>query len=153
MFDIILNMEKQNDNSYGAIPILKKEKDFYILCVKNTKSGQWGLPKGTPEEGETPIQTAMRELEEETGVIKIGLVDNIVFKESYVFERDNVEHYKTNTYFIGFVKDFLVGSDLDGVDEIRWVNIKEVNGVLKFESLLKLVKELEDYLNTLNNES
>lgn len=38
--------------SYGIIPFYRKGKDIYICCVLNNKSGEWGLPKGTPEKEE-----------------------------------------------------------------------------------------------------
>ena len=60
-------MKKVEAKSYGVIPIFKGKDGFYILLVKNSKGGHWGLPKGTPEKDEKPIDTAKRELFEETG--------------------------------------------------------------------------------------
>ena len=37
-----------------------------ILLIE--RNGKWDLPKGKREEGESYIQTALRELEEETGI-------------------------------------------------------------------------------------
>jgi tRNA nucleotidyltransferase (CCA-adding enzyme) len=38
------------------------------LLVHGLKSQKWGFPKGHMEQGETEEQTALRELEEETGI-------------------------------------------------------------------------------------
>jgi len=41
---------------------------FLLVGPKKGKPGQWVLPKGHIETGETPEQTAVREVREETGV-------------------------------------------------------------------------------------
>ncbi len=66
-------MQKIIAKSYGVIPVFKNESSFYILLVKNSKGGHWGLPKGTPEKDEKPIDTARRELFEETGIKDIDI--------------------------------------------------------------------------------
>lgn len=47
-----------------------------ILIVTNDSSGQWGLPKGHAEFGETSEQVAIRETLEETGC-KVELVEHL----------------------------------------------------------------------------
>ena len=39
-----------------------------ILLLQNSGRGDWGLPKGHMEKGESQMQTALRELHEETGI-------------------------------------------------------------------------------------
>lgn len=39
-----------------------------VLMVKNPE-GMWGFPKGHREDNETPIEAAIRETQEETGII------------------------------------------------------------------------------------
>ncbi|MBI1826118.1 MAG: NUDIX hydrolase [Planctomycetes bacterium] len=55
----------------GAVVILPILDDKHIVMIRNTRvaAGQelWELPAGTLEPKETPLETARRELEEETG--------------------------------------------------------------------------------------
>lgn len=43
------------------------------LCLITTRKGRWGFPKGIIDPGETPPETALKEAEEEAGLI--GEVD------------------------------------------------------------------------------
>ena len=68
-------MNSKVDFASGGIAI---DKDR-VLVVKNRPDptrggdGYWGFPKGHLEEGENPIQAAIREVQEETGfVVTIG---------------------------------------------------------------------------------
>ena len=50
---------------------LVKDERIFLLRRANTgyRDGEWAMPAGHVESGETPTQAAMRELREETGVI------------------------------------------------------------------------------------
>lgn len=50
-----------------------------VLVTHRAKDDQLGLPCGKADPGETPIETAYRELEEETGVKKNQLIDGLRF--------------------------------------------------------------------------
>lgn len=56
-------------NSCGIILVNKKGK-FLLLKNKN----YYDFPKGENQEGEAFLQTALRELEEETGIKKVNLL-------------------------------------------------------------------------------
>jgi len=139
--------KKVEKKSFGIIPIFKNKDDFYILLVKNSKGGHWGLPKGTPEKDEKPIDTARRELFEETGVKDINIKMEVTFEEKYDFEQDNVIYSKTNTYYPGFVTEMTIGNRLDGIDEIKWAKIDEVKDILTYQSAVDVVRKLTEWLD------
>lgn len=139
-------MEKIKAKSYGVIPIFKDKDDFYILLVKNTKGGHWGLPKGTPEKEEKSIDTAKRELFEETGIKDIKIKMEPTFEEKYDFEQNGTAYSKTNTYYLGFVNEMTEGNQLDEIDELKWVKIDEVQSTLTRQSAIDVVKKLAELL-------
>jgi 8-oxo-dGTP pyrophosphatase MutT (NUDIX family) len=97
----------------------------------------WTLPKGTPDPGETREQTALREVEEETGLeVRItGPLDDI----EYWFVQSGTKIHKTVHYFLMEA----VGGDLarhdHEFDEVRWVTFESAPSMLTFETERALV--------------
>lgn len=140
-------MQKIKAKSYGVIPIFKNEDSFYILLVKNSKGGHWGLPKGTPEKDEEPIDTAIRELFEETGIRDIDIKTETTFEEKYDFEKDNVIYSKTNTYYPGFVNEMTESDQLDEIDELKWVKIDGAQNTITHQAAIDVVEKLAKWLS------
>ncbi|KAK0556581.1 hypothetical protein OC846_001025 [Tilletia horrida] len=56
------------ERSFGVVPIVLGEPAKVLLIKQASGGKQWGIPKGHAEQGETALQAAVRELEEETGL-------------------------------------------------------------------------------------
>ena len=72
--------------------ILIKCKNEYMLCQR--ASGKYSIPKGHIQQGETPIEGALRELEEETAIqleSKPKLITKVSNKEGGTFHIFGVE--------------------------------------------------------------
>ena len=97
----------------------------------------WTLPKGTPNAGESREETALREVEEETGLaVRItGVLDSI----EYSFVQSGTRIHKTVHYFLMEP----TGGDLAGhdheFDEVRWVGFDTAATMLTFETERNLV--------------
>ena len=101
-------------------------------------SGSWTLPKGTPNPPETLEATALREVAEETGleVRIVAPIDRI----EYEFVQGGAKIHKTVHYWLMEA----IGGDLAGhdheFDEVRWVSLADVPGLLTFETERALVE-------------
>ncbi len=99
--------------------------------------GSWTLPKGTPNPLETLEETALREVEEETGleVRIVAPIDRI----EYVFVQGGAKIHKTVHYWLMEP----TGGDLalhdHEFDEVRWVPFADAPGLLTFETERALV--------------
>lgn len=137
---------KINHSSYGIIPVYKKDDLVFICAVHNEKSNEWGLLKGTPENSETPFETAKRELQEETGISEFEIISGKTFSEKYSFEQDGVTHNKENIYYIAKVKEMIEKDpDIDSKD-MKWVDVNEAKLFFKFDTIKTVLKEVSEYL-------
>lgn len=104
------------EKSCGAIVV----EDGKVLLVKHN-AGHWDFPKGHVEEGETEIETAIREVKEETNIdIKIEKENKYISEYS---PKENV--MKTVIYFIG---EKVGGEDkpqIEEVSDVEWVDVNK----------------------------
>lgn len=61
--------ERRREKSCGCVVYRLRDGIPELLLIRETVSGAWGFPKGHMAEGESPVDTAMREAREETGLI------------------------------------------------------------------------------------
>ena len=77
----------QQDFSYGIIPLMQQDNERYTIMIKLSSGNHRGIPKWHPNNGESILQTALREFSEETGLsITTEQVDiSILYEEQYEF--------------------------------------------------------------------
>ena len=98
----------------------------------------WSLPKGHIEAGETPEDTAVREVAEETGIIgevvaPLGIID-------FWFVADGRRVHKTVHHFLlRAVGGALSDADVE-VTEVAWVPLDELSGRLAYADERALVE-------------
>lgn len=132
------------DKSYGVIVILRGKEDKFLL-LKQT-NGHWSFPKGHKEEEESEIDTALRELKEETGISNVELIDekNFVHSYDYLVEGNNI--HKTNKYFIGFIKDDKVLIQEKEITDYKWATYEEALETFTYENQKKFISEVKKFL-------
>lgn len=109
----------------GVIVFYKFPRSIKYLIIKHRK-GHWAFPKGHADKGETKLETALRELKEETGVSKIELLNKkVLLSEEYKFtDRKGVKILKKVDYFIAEAKNKKVKIDFNEVTNFRWATVK-----------------------------
>ncbi|MDO8628069.1 MAG: NUDIX domain-containing protein [Candidatus Diapherotrites archaeon] len=106
--------------------IVKNEKDELLLIYRNH---HWDLPKGKMEKGETPAETALREVEEECGVKNLKIIKQL--SSTYHIFFQNNECMKRTYWFEMTCKDSakLTPQAEEGIKEAKWMSKEEVKKI------------------------
>ncbi len=93
--------------------IYKKQEGAPQYLLLHHEGEYWNFPKGRQEQGESELDTARRELQEETGIAQFTQVDG--FKAEYMYDFDSVieggVREKVHKHAIFFLAE--VASDVD----------------------------------------
>lgn len=113
-----------------------------FLIIKH-RQGHWAFPKGHKEKGETDIQTAIRELKEETGITNVKFIsDRIELSEVYKFNSGkNHRVEKSVDYFIAEVFSETVYIDKKEIVNFQWCGLEEGLNLVTFSESENLLKK------------
>ena len=130
----------KQEKSCGAVVYNPKKHSFLIIKMLN---GNWGFPKGHTEDQETDIQTAIREVTEETGINR-EILDG--FKKSIKYI-PFPEVLKEVIFFIGITEEEKVTIDKDEIEDYMWCSYEEALKMITYkpqrdvmESSLQFIK-------------
>lgn len=101
-----------------------------ILFIK--RENVWDLPKGFIEKGESLEEGAIREVEEETGISDLGIIDK--FKTTYHTYRYHGKLVLKISHWYNMESEFkgkLTPQVEEGITDVKWLNSSEVKEALK----------------------
>lgn len=130
--------------SYGIIPLRKLNGKRQVLLVKHGK-GHWSFPKGHPETGETPQETAVRECEEETSLHIVSFLNIPPHEERYFFRRGSQLIDKRVTYFAAEVSGE-VAVQAEEITDFKWLSLEEAEKWITFSEARALLAKISHYL-------
>ena len=118
-------------------------KDGDVLFI--FRNGKWDLPKGGMEKNETIEETAIREVEEETGVTGLAITEKLqrtyhIFKRNGRYKLKITQWFEMRTKYEGIPQ----GQADEGIERVEWVNPKDIKFLLEnsYENI-KLLFEAE----------
>lgn len=129
------------EESCGAVVYYQNE--FLLL---HYEAGHWDFPKGNRERGETRLETAIREIEEETGIQNLEFSD---FEEeiTYFYRREGKTIYKIVTYFLAKspTKEVKISFEHRGFE---WLPYEEAMERLTYANAKDILKTAKTYLDS-----
>jgi 8-oxo-dGTP pyrophosphatase MutT (NUDIX family) len=127
----------------GGAGIFFTDGDKVLLLKRSKKGdncGSWGLPGGKIEEGESPIDAALREAKEECGK---------VLGQRFEDAKETDGLHEWTTFFFKVKRPFECELSDEHTD-YKWADIKSLD---KYELHPKLKENLGRYLNLLKRSS
>ena len=140
-------MITKRHHSVGIILYYNFPRSRKYLLVKQHQ-GHWGSPKGHIEKGERFIDTAVRELKEETGIKKINFLrKKILFRDNYSFNNTNAKIIKIVDYFIAESLVNKVKIDNDEIINFKWTTFDKAFEKITFKESKKILKQANKYIS------
>ena len=131
------------DFAAGGVVLLEKK----ILLVKNKKGDSsenglpwWGYPKGHLEEGEKPVDAAVREVFEETGFEVKAKKNKPIAESRYEIRRAGKKIQKTVWFYEMEVIEPFKNEPDEEIEEIALVDFDSALDLLTHEEDKKILK-------------
>jgi len=136
---------KIEEKSYGIIPLREENGVWQVLLILHQGGRHWAFPKGHGDAGETALDSARRELKEETGLDIQELLQETPLIERYQFHRKHEVVIKTVQYFPALVSGQLK-LQAEEIRDAKWVPLKEVARYLTFKESKDMCNKLVTFL-------
>ncbi|MHA3788910.1 NUDIX hydrolase [Flavobacterium hauense] len=125
----------------GGLVYNKKGEVLFIF-----RNGKWDLPKGGIEKNEDIEDTAIREVEEETGVSGLEITNKLQ-KTYHIFKRNGTYRLKI-THWYEMKTDFtgkLLGQLEEGIEKVAWLNPEQIKEALtnSYDNIKLLFENVE----------
>lgn len=137
-------MTDQHPRPTAGVVCLRGREVLLIKRGTAPRLGQWSLPGGRIEWGETSAEAALRELAEETGVAAelLGLIDVV---DGIMTSRETGEvtrHY----IMVDYAARWLSGDPIAGDDaaDARFFSLEEALAIIEWDVTRKVVQEAVD---------
>ena len=129
----------QQEHSCGVILYTDKNNiREYVLIME--PSGSYGFPKGHKRRGETDLECALRECEEETG-IKANIIPN--FKRTIQYNMVHKGNSKEVTYFLGKYDDLELNPIDVNIQSCKKYTLDQALNLLKFPQLKDILVDTD----------
>jgi bis(5'-nucleosidyl)-tetraphosphatase len=149
-----------HERSAGVIPYRLEEGDRVLLylilhsaTVRNPRA-KWEFPKGGIEANETARQTAAREFQEETGLVRWSFREGFEQSLSYTYIRRGRKIVKSVTYYVVEVQDAstLACSSEHAKDPSgnwhHWGTFEEISRLLYHAKIRQVFAEADAWLRS-----
>lgn len=125
----------REETSAGGVVFRAGEDGGFDVVLILTHERRWQLPKGWIEEGEAPVDAAIRETREEAGVDAeiIGPLDTIEYWYRSTYDPEPVRVHKHVHMFLLRYKSGEPADHDDEVQDARWFAIDEAEQKLAFK--------------------
>ncbi len=132
------------EKSCGAV-VFTKENGHVRYIIIESKEGVYGFPKGHIEQAETEIQTALREIKEETG-LTVSVIDGFRAEDSYSFTRNGQLITKSVVYFLAEYSDQSPTAQEAELNSVHLMDFEAAISAFQFDGSKEILKQAHTFL-------
>jgi 8-oxo-dGTP diphosphatase len=134
--------------SAGGVAFRWTDSQPELAIVSVKPKLRWQLPKGIVDPGESPQETAIREVREEAGVEAdlIKLIETIEYWYRSVKNGQPVRYHKFVHFYLMQYRSGEVSDHDHEVEEARWVSFEDALEMLDFKSEREVVEKAREMI-------
>ncbi|MCH7604636.1 NUDIX domain-containing protein [Patescibacteria group bacterium] len=139
------------EKSVGVVVIHRTGKNiFYLLlhypATARAKHSYWDLPKGHVEEGENELDTAKREVREETGVQDLRFVRGFRETIRYFFRVEGKTVFKMVAFYLAETRKEKIQVSHEHTGYV-WLSYREATKQVKFQNAKDVITKAHNLLS------
>lgn len=139
----------KKEKSCGVIVFRKDKKTNSILyLILHYSEGYWDYPKGHVEKGETEEKTFRRELEEETGITKISIINRFKEKIEYSFKHKKDLIIKEVIFYLAKTEEEKIKISHEHIG-FKWLKYEDAFQKVTYDNAKNLLQKANAFLNNL----
>jgi 8-oxo-dGTP pyrophosphatase MutT (NUDIX family) len=131
--------------SFGIVPLFNDCGVWKVLLILHRVGDHWGFPKGRALPAETALESATRELKEETGLVVTQVLLEEPMREQYQFRRKRQVTLKIVHYFPALVEGILQLQE-EEIRDAKWLTIPDAMRQLTFKEARHILNECTRHL-------
>jgi 8-oxo-dGTP pyrophosphatase MutT (NUDIX family) len=145
------------EKSIGAV-IFRKTGEGIKYLLLDYGNGYWGLPKGHVEEGENETETLKREVQEETGLNDLKIVEKFYERTRYFYKAKGEERekriekgrkvniYKKAIYYLAETGNEKIILSHEHVD-FAWLSFEDALERITYKNTKKVLKKAKRFID------
>lgn len=127
------------ETSAGGVVYRKDEHGLRLLLIRDPYEN-WGLPKGHLEGSETPLEAALREVAEETGLTELRAAGELPTIDWYFREQGQLIHKYCHFYLVESPVGEPEPQRAEGITACAWLEPTEAIRTITYENAREVVR-------------
>ena len=127
------------EKSAGGVVVRNFDGVPHVLVIRDPYQN-WGLPKGHIEKGEAPIEAALREVREETGLADLVLGPELATIDWYFRVGSRLVHKFCAFYLMRSMEGDPRPEAAEGITECVWLPLEVAEGRITYDNAREVIK-------------
>ncbi|HEX7051541.1 MAG TPA: NUDIX hydrolase [Longimicrobiales bacterium] len=127
------------ETSAGGVVYRRRPGGIHFLLIRDPYEN-WGLPKGHVEGGETPKETALREISEETGLTGLHAAAELPTIDWYFRDRGRLIHKFCHFYLVEAPRGEPRPQVEEGITACVWLSPEEAVRTITYENAREVLR-------------